>query len=374
MTATQSTGQKRLCVWAETPEAHRHLQARLPKFRRFLMPVYFHGHELADVINIGRLDGVVFYSPNASLVKLTLSLLEEQCPACSRFVVCAPKDEALFRSWNGIPPTILKEDEKPETWEDRIERAMLLNQWLRKPEFRLILPRLRTIPSLPESHHRVVEALQNPDFHTDDVARLISHDVALTAQLLKIVNSAALGMAHPIHSIPAAVTVLGVARLQSLVMSAWAFFFADEKTCPGFSPAAEWSHALAVAEASQKLAQERRAKPGIIEAAFVTGLLHDVGKVMLAANSPDTYAGILALAKKQKKPLWEAEKEVLTYTHAEVGACVLGLWGLDLFIVEAISHHHDPALHDSQEITPSKLVYDANLQVRAAAHVQDQPL
>jgi putative nucleotidyltransferase with HDIG domain len=366
MTANQATSQKRLCVWAETPEAHRHISARLPRFRRFLMPVYFHGRELADVINIGRLNGIVFYSPNAPLVKLTLNLLEEQCPACSRFVVCAPKDEALFRSWQGLAPTILKAEETPETWADRIERAMLVNQWLMKPEFQAILPRLRTIPSLPESHRRVVEALQNPDFHTDAVAQLISRDVALTAQLLKIVNSAALGMAHPIHSIPAAITVLGVARLQSLVMSAWAFFFADEKTCPGFSPAAEWRHALAVAEASQKLAVERRAKSDIIEAAFITGLLHDVGKVMLAANSPDTYAGILALAKKRQKPLWEAEKEVLTYTHAEVGACVLGLWGLDLFIVEAISSHHDPALAESQEITPSKLVYDANLQVRAA--------
>jgi putative nucleotidyltransferase with HDIG domain len=366
MTADQASSQKRLCVWAETPEAHRHIAARLPKFRRFLMPVYFHGQELAEVINIGRLDGIVFYSANAPVVKLALRLLEEQCPACSRFIVCAAKDEASFRSWEGIAPTILKEDETPEIWADRIERAMLLNQWLRRPEFRMILPRLHNLPTLPESHRRVVEALQNPDFQTDDVALLISHDVALTAQLLKIVNSAALGMAHPIHSIPAAITVLGVARLQSLVMSAWAFFFADEKMCRGFSPAAEWSHALAVAEVSQKLAQERHAKPDTVEAAFVTGLLHDVGKVMLAANSPDTYAGILALAKKQKKPVWEAEKEVLSYTHAEVGACMLGLWGLDLFIVEAISRHHDPALAGSQEVTPSKLVYDANLQVLAA--------
>jgi HD-like signal output (HDOD) protein len=88
-----------------------------------------------------------------------------------------------------------------------------------------------------------------------------------------------------------------------------------------------------------------------------------VGKVMLAANSPETYAGILALAKKQKLPLWQAEQEVLAYTHAELGACVLGLWGLDLSIVEAVSRHHDPALAESAEITLSKLVYDANLHV-----------
>ncbi|MGA3181914.1 MAG: HDOD domain-containing protein [Verrucomicrobiota bacterium] len=363
MTDEQSTGQKRLCIWAETPEEHRYVQARLHKFRRFLMPVYFRGRELADVINVGRLEGIICYSKDNSLLKLTLGEVEELCPTCSRFVVCSRKNESLFRVWQGIPPTILEEDEPPETWADRIDRAILVNQWLTKPQFRMILPRLRNIPTLPESHRRVVQALQNPNFQAQDVALLISHDVALTAQLLKIVNSAALGLAHPIYSIPAAVTVLGVVRLQSLVMSAWAFFFADEKMCPGFSPAAQWSHALAVALAAQELARERHAGPALVEAAFITGLLHDVGKVMLAANSPETYAGILALAKKQKLPLWQAEQEVLAYTHAELGACVLGLWGLDLSIVEAVSRHHDPALAESAEITLSKLVYDANLHV-----------
>jgi putative nucleotidyltransferase with HDIG domain len=365
MTATPTTAPKRLCVWAETPEEFRHLQSRLPHFRRSMMSAYFQGVELGEVIMTGRLDGIIFFSKDDALVKTTLRFLEDNCPACCRFVVCTSKTESAYRSWEGIPPTILKEDESSEAWTNRIERAILVNQWLMKPEFRMILPRLRSIPSLPESHRRVVEALRNPDFETDDVALLISRDVALTAQLLKIVNSAALGLAQPVQSISGAVTVLGVARLQSLVMSAWAFFFADEKMCSGFSPEAEWSHALAVAEASQKLAKEKGAKASVVEAAFITGILHDVGKVMLAANSPDTYARILSLAKKQKKPIWEAEKEVLSYTHAELGACVLCLWGLDLSIVEAVARHHDAALADSQEISPAKFVYDANLQVRS---------
>ena len=367
MTANQASGKSRLCVWSETPEQLRLIQTQLPKYRRSLVPVFYQGQELANIVSVGNLDGIIFYSDNVSLVKITLHLLEQQCPDCARFLVCPRNQEAAFRTWDGIPPTLLKEDESPEAWSARIERAILLNRWLMKPEFRMILPRLRTIPSLPESHRRVVEALQNPNFEVEDVARLISHDVALTAQLLRIVNSAALGLAHPVHSIPNAVTVLGVARLQSLVMSAWAFFFADEKMCAGFNPAAEWSHALAVAEAAEKLAKERRAKEPMVEEAFISGLLHDVGKVMLAANSPDTYAGILALAKKQNHPLWQTEKEVLGYTHAEVGACVLGLWGLDLSTVEAVARHHDPDLAGGEESSLSRLVYDANLQVCAAA-------
>jgi putative nucleotidyltransferase with HDIG domain len=367
MSANPTAAQKRLGIWTETPERQRHLQSRLGKFRRASIPLFFHGQELAQAIVANNLDGIIFYTDNVPLVKTTMPLLEHQCPACARFVVCSSQNESAFRSWEGFPPSLLREDESPETWADRLERSLVLHQWLMQPEFRMILPRLRTIPSLPENHRRVVQALQDPDFQIEDVAKLISQDVALTAQLLKIVNSAALGLAQPVYSIPAAIAVLGVARLQSLVVSAWAFFFADEKMCRGFNPSQQWQHALAVAETAQKLARERHAKSNLVEAAFIAGILHDVGKVMLAANSSDTYAGILALAKTKHQSLDLTEKEVLGYNHAEVGACILGLWGLDLGIVEAVWRHNDPALDGTQELTPAQLIHDANQQVHAAA-------
>jgi putative nucleotidyltransferase with HDIG domain len=372
MTAKETTGPKRLCVWAETPQQRQRIESRLPKYRRTLMPVYFQGQELAEVIKSSRMEGIILYSANVSLVQLTLHLLENQCPTCTRFVVCARRDEGQYRSLEGFPPTLLHEEESPETWAERIERAILVNQWLTRAEFRMLLPRLSTIPSLPESHRRVVEALQDPQFELGQVARIVAQDVGLTAKLLKLVNSAALGLAHPIHSIPDAVALVGATRLQSLVLSAWAFSFADEKMCRGFSPAAEWQHALAVAQTAEKLAVEQRAKPAVIECAFVAGILHDVGKVMLAANSPEAYAGILALAKKQSQPLWQTEARVLGYSHAEVGGCLLGLWGLDLIIVEAVSRHHQPELAFSEGASHAKLVFDANRLVRAgettAAH------
>jgi HD-like signal output (HDOD) protein len=84
---------------------------------------------------------------------------------------------------------------------------------------------------------------------------------------------------------------------------------------------------------------------------------------MLAANSPGAYADILALANKRDAPLWQTETEVLGYSHAEVGGCLLGLWGLDLTIVEAVSRHHHQDLALSEELSTAKLVFDANLQV-----------
>jgi len=373
MTAKEAAAPKRLCVWAETPKHSHYIESRLPEYRRSLMPVSFQGQELVDVIRANHIDGIVFYSENVPLVTLTLRLLEDQCPSCSRFVVCARRDEGPYRSLEGFPPTLLHEEESPETWAARIQRAILVNRWLVRPEFRMLLPRLHTIPSLPETHRRVVEVLQDPQFDLEQVARLVAQDVGLTAKLLKLVNSAALGLAHPIHSIPDAIALVGAARLQSLVMSAWAFSFADEKMCRGFSPAAEWHHALAVAQAAEKLARERRAKPALIESAFVAGILHDVGKVMLAANSPEAYADILALARKQSQPLWQTETQVLGYSHAEVGACLLGLWGLDLVIVEAVSRHHQPGMAHLDDLSLATLVFNANGQVCAGETAPAHP-
>jgi putative nucleotidyltransferase with HDIG domain len=373
MTAKEAAASKRLCVWAETPKDSHYVESRLPEYRRSLMPVCFQGQELVDVIRANQIDGVIFYSENVPLVKRTLNLLENQCPSCTRFVVCARRDEGPWRSPEGFPPTILHEEESPATWAARIERAILVNRWLIRPEFRMLLPRLHTIPSLPESHHRVVEVLQDPQFDLKQVAQIVAQDVGLTAKLLKLVNSAALGLAQPIHSIPDAIALVGAARLQSLVMSAWAFSFADEKMCRGFSPAAEWHHALAVAQAAEALTRERRAKPALIESAFVAGILHDVGKVMLAANSPDAYADILALARKQSQPLWQTETQVLGYSHAEMGGCLLGLWGLDLVIVEAVSRHHQPESAFLDELSLATIVFDANRQVSAGETAPAHP-
>ena len=122
-----------------------------------------------------------------------------------------------------------------------------------------------------------------------------------------------------------------------------------------------------MAESAQKLARERRAKLDLVEEAFIAGILHDIGKILLAANSPDAYSAILGVAKSRKQSLHQTEKEMLGYDHAEVGACILGLWGLDLAIVEAVWHHHDAELVGGQELTLSQLVHDANALVHAGA-------
>ena len=100
----ETNSPKRLCIWAETPEQRHSIETRLPDYRRSLMPVSYQGQELADVIKAGRMDGIIFHSENVSLVKIMLHLLEDQCPSCSRFVICTRSNDAQYRSLEGFPP------------------------------------------------------------------------------------------------------------------------------------------------------------------------------------------------------------------------------------------------------------------------------
>jgi putative nucleotidyltransferase with HDIG domain len=364
MAAGKSSASRRLFVWGETPEKRRSVETRLARTQWWLTPVLHEGEELVNTIKAHQPEGIIFSFNNLDLMLEVLRLMEGQVPECCRFVVCPRQHQAAFHSWEGIPPSILKEDDGPEAWNEKLQRALLLNRWLMNPQFRAVLPHIRKIPSLPESHRRIVEVLRDPYFHVDQVASLISQDVTLTVQLLKLVNSAALGLAQPVRSVSAAVRVIGVSRVQALVMSAWAFFFNSDKVCRGFSPETEWKHALAVAEAAQQLARERRAGAALAEEAFTAGILHDVGKVLQAANSPDAYSVVLADARKKNRPVWEVEKEYLGYTHAELGGCILGMWGLALPVVEAVAWHHQATPGPAAAPTVRSLVYEANRKVR----------
>ena len=98
----------------------------------------------------------------------------------------------------------------------------------------------------------------------------------------------------------------------------------------------------------------------LADTAFTAGLLHDIGKLLLAGNIPDTYDKIIEQAQRRKAPLPQVELEVLGCTHAEVGACLLGLWGLPLPILEAIAWHHTPAQSEDQDFTLLTAVHVAD--------------
>ncbi len=164
----------------------------------------------------------------------------------------------------------------------------------------------------------------------------------MTAKILKLTNSAFLGLRREVIDPIDAVGYIGIEMLKSLVLVFEVFSHYEGRPPAGFSIEALWSHSLATAITARAIAHAESADPGGVNQASLAGLLHDVGKLILAANLKDEYAEVVARSAKGAGTLVDCEREALGATHADVAGYLLGLWGLPTPVVEAIAAHHHP--------------------------------
>ncbi len=229
-----------------------------------------------------------------------------------------------------------------------------------------VLPKLKKLPARPASHLRVAQALDDPSQSSDEIACKINQDVALTAHLLKMANSAAFGSAERISSTRDAVSLVGTLRLKALVTTAWAFQLIDENTkVLGFNPKAEWDHALEAGNLCMAMARETGMDIRESEATFTAAILHDLGKILLATNCPDYYAAVSEeTAERANVPRHQVEREMLGFDHADIGSRLLEDWGMPADVVQAVRWHHQPETQDLHTLSPLILVHVADCKIR----------
>jgi putative nucleotidyltransferase with HDIG domain len=134
-----------------------------------------------------------------------------------------------------------------------------------------------------------------------------------------------------------------------------------------FSVDALWSHLMKCANSARAIMQAEDADAADVEAAFTAGMLHDIGKLMLADSLPGEFQNALSLAATNHVPLQEVEREIFGTTHAELAAYLLGLWGLPATMVEAVAFHHSPEKSAHQHFSPLTAVHVANALEHEAA-------
>ena len=222
---------------------------------------------------------------------------------------------------------------------------------------------MERVPSMPKLYVQIVEVLEDPEVGLDAIGDIISKDPAMTAKILKLVNSSFLGLAREISSPAEAVSQLGAETLKSLVLSVHAFSQFETTALGGFSIEALWRHSQNTAHLAQAIARMEDAEQKIVDEAFVGGLLHDIGKLVLAANFAAEYALILEIGRKGTVPLVAAEENTFGANHADVGGYLLGLWGLPVPVVEAIALHHSPSQCTHKGFSPLTAVHAANALV-----------
>jgi len=250
-----------------------------------------------------------------------------------------------------------------------IERLCALQDLLCAPELRKIVGAIGQLPSLSNTYTSLTTAVRNPDASLEEVADIIEQDVAMAAKVLQLVNSAFFGLARRVATLQAAVGYLGVETIKNLALASEAFrVFVPHPRVPLSECEAIQRHAHRAAAIAATLPLE----PAYRDATVVAALLHDAGSLVLGCAAPDAFCGARTMAAERRCKVFEAEEELLGTSHAEIGACLLGLWGLPNISVEAIAHHHRPdrITHSSFDSTIAVYVADL-LDEELEAHPQD---
>ncbi len=215
--------------------------------------------------------------------------------------------------------------------------------------------RLRELPTLPAVVQRVTAALDAPDADLAEAAALIESDQVLTAQLLRLANSAFYGVSGQIASVGQALTILGTTITRSLLYSTAVLDLRINLT--GF-----WEHSIGTAVAAGALAKRLGlAHPEEVSGA---GLLHDLGKVILYKQAPETFAAVLAHAAAERIAFRDAERALLGVEHAEVASWLLARWHFPARILEPVTWHHEPERARAAPVETA-IVHVANSLVRA---------
>jgi HD-like signal output (HDOD) protein/CheY-like chemotaxis protein len=195
------------------------------------------------------------------------------------------------------------------------------------------------LPCAPMLYSELVALLAHESASMSDVARLVERDIAVTAKLLQLANSAFFGLPRAVTRVEEAVTYLGLGTIKAIVLSTEALAaFRPARKIEHFSLEELEQHGPVVAG----LARQLLPRGPVQDEACAAGMLHDIGWLVLAAQAPDHMTELYASAHREGRPAHELERERGGTTHAAVGAHLLDLWGLPDTVVAAVAHHHIP--------------------------------
>jgi HD-like signal output (HDOD) protein/ActR/RegA family two-component response regulator len=241
-----------------------------------------------------------------------------------------------------------------------LESACGLRGLLARPEMRQLVGSSNELPSAPRTFIELSNALSNPSASARAVSEIIERDIAISARVLQLVSSAFYGLPRAVTSIGGAVAYLGVEVIKAIVLSVEVSrMFPLTQTIPDFSIDALQQHGMRVSQFAKRILGP---EPGG-DVLIVAGLLQDTGQLVLAARAAQRFGVALATAAARKQPLCEVETALFGASHAEIGAYLLGLWGLPQRVVNAVGNHLEPQRSGHRVFDAAAALYVANLLV-----------
>jgi HD-like signal output (HDOD) protein len=296
-----------------------------------------------------------------------LGHIRDRYPNTSRIILSGFSDAVLATRAVPVAHRFLAKPCNATELHSAIERVCAMQDLLSSPELRKIAGAVGELPSLSATYTNLTRALQDQKTSIQQVAEIIERDVAMSAKILQLANSAFFGLARRVSSLSSAVSCLGMETIKNLALTSEVFrVFVPDSRVPQSVCDSIQQHAVLTAAIANTLPVER----GTRDITAVAALLHDIGSLFLASSMPDEFCAVLSQASNRRCKTFEIEEELLGTSHAEIGAYLLGLWGIPVLAVEAIAHHHHPTRIPHTVFDCSAAVYVADLLAR---EIEDHP-
>lgn len=212
--------------------------------------------------------------------------------------------------------------------------------------FKRLIDKIQDLPTLPSVAMQLINLVRDPRCAAGDIEEVLSCDPSLTMKVMRVTNSAFYGQSHA-RTLHEAIVMLGFASIRSIILAASVFEAFPGEGRPGFDRVEFWRHSLAVAVAARLLAIHQHSED--VEEAFLAGLLHDIGKIVLDEYSGDPWHHVLQQAKAKNMLLFEAERQFFGFSHAQVGQWLAIKWKLPVAYTAAIFYHHQPSFARQNE-------------------------
>jgi HD-like signal output (HDOD) protein len=254
-----------------------------------------------------------------------------------------------------------------------LKKLFALRNLLEDESIKRIVSQTETLPSLPAVYTEVIGELQSPEPSVQKIGDIISKDMGMAAKILQVVNSAFFGLVRKISNPKEAVMLLGTETIKALVLSVKIFSEFNQKKFAWFNFDDLFNHSMSVSMFTQTITKAEHLDKNVVNNSLMAGMFHDLGKLILVTNFQAPYQKLLTEARHTGQNLWDMENDLFGTTHAEIGAYLMGLWGLDYPVIEAIAYHHCPgrSLSNSTGLLTAVHFGDAFDRLRNDRHGQD---
>ncbi|MFO0984060.1 MAG: response regulator [Planctomycetota bacterium] len=286
-----------------------------------------------------------------------LAVVHERWPDTIRIVLSGHSDQEMALRAVPVAHQFLSKPIDAALLKEVIERASAFRDRMQNQQLRQMVGQIGSLPPLPRIYQELMTAVDRPQVSARDIARIVERDPALAGNLLKLVNSSFFGLTRSVATIDGAIAYLGVNTIKSLALTAEVFRPVAATEVEGYSVDRMQACAMTTARIASGLVRDRAER----DAALLAGLLHDVGEIVLLRTQPRLLAEVIRVARAEAATRASIERRLWGVSHAEVGAYLLGIWGLPGPIVEAVAYHHEPSRLQSSRFDMAGAVHVADV-------------